>query len=307
MNTNAQSLEPKMESLADCMTEVEADVAVVTETWMQNRAVDSAAIDAAGEHGLSSFVLNRQVMAANGRQYGGVAVFGRSASTKFSVVEVGNPDNFEVLCVAGKVNQIKEKVVIIAVYIPPNYPRVKAEACLDYIADVVSEAKRKFESPIITVAGDWNQWDVKRVIDEHPDLQEVEHRPTRGDRKIDKFLVNFHRSVIQSDVLPPLDDGHGRVSDHCVAYFKARFTVEVDKKVSYRYRHYTEEGANNFQSWVSNHSFNEVYACDDVNAQLGAFLTTLESKMDVFFPFKTTVRRERDPPWINPHVKALIK
>ena len=29
--------------------------------------------------------------------------------------------------------------------------------------------------------------------------------------------------------------------------------------------------------------------------------------MDNFFPFKTTVRREKDPPWINPHVKALIR
>ena len=29
--------------------------------------------------------------------------------------------------------------------------------------------------------------------------------------------------------------------------------------------------------------------------------------MNEFFPYKTTVRRERDPPWINPHVRALIK
>ena len=29
--------------------------------------------------------------------------------------------------------------------------------------------------------------------------------------------------------------------------------------------------------------------------------------MDLFFPYKTTVRREKDPPWINPHVRALIR
>ena len=55
------------------------------------------------------------------------------------------------------------------------------------------------------------------------------------------------------------------------------------------------------------HSFDEVYAWADVNTQLEAFLTTLERKMVDFFPFKTTVRREKDPPWINPHVKALIR
>ena len=51
---------------------------------------------------------------------GGVAIFGRSASTKFSPVNLQNRENFEVLCVAGKVTNIKEKVVVIEVYIPPN-------------------------------------------------------------------------------------------------------------------------------------------------------------------------------------------
>ena len=297
-----------MESLADCMSELEADVAVVSETWMQNRAASDSAIDAAGQYGIDSFLLNRQVVSANGRQYGGVAVFARSSSTKFSTMEMENPENFEVLCVAGKVSKIKEKVVVVAIYIPPNYTKVKADSCLDYIADVISEAKRKYDSPLITVAGDWNQWSVRRVLDEHPDLCEVVHGPTRGDKKIDKFLVNFSRSIVESDVLPPLDDGYGRVSDHSVAFFKAKFRVLADKKVSYTYRHYTEEGARNFQNWISQHPFHEVYAAaGDVNDQLGSFLSTLESKMTEFFPYKTTVRREKDPPWINPHVRALIR
>ena len=289
------------------MSEIEADVAVVSETWIQDEAVEGTLIDAAGKHGLDSFLLNRQTVAANGRQYGGVAVFSRSASTRFTKVEVNNPDSFEVLCVAGKVNKIREKVVVIAVYIPPNYTRVKAEACLDYISDVVAEAKRKFESPFITVSGDWNQWDIARVVDDHPDLSEVEHGPTRGDRKIDRSLVNFNRSIVSSDVLPPLDDGLGRVSDHSIPYFRAKFKVLPDKKVSYRYRHFTDEGARKFQDWISGHNFIGVYSAEGVNGKLEAFLAALENKMDAFFPFKTTVRREKDPPWINPHVRALIR
>ena len=296
-----------MESLADCMTELEADISIVTETWLQDRATEGTVIDVAGEHGLNSFMLNRSVIAANGRQYGGVGIFSRSSSTKLSTVEIANPNSFEVLCIAGKVNRVREKVVVVAVYIPPNYTKVKADECLDYIADVVSEVKRRYDSPIITVAGDWNQWNVRRILDEHPDLVEVEHGPTRAERKIDKFLVNFGRSIVESDVLPPLDDGFGRRSDHCVAFFKAKFEVEIDKKVSYRYRHFTDDGARQFQSWIATHDFNEVYSQTDVNLQLGAFLASLEKKMDAFFPFKTTTRREKDPPWINPHVKTLIK
>ena len=265
-------------------------MAIVTETWLQDQAVENTVIDVAGEHGLDAFFLNRQVTAANGRQYGGVAILGRSTSTKFSTLGFPNPDNFEVLAVAGKVNKIKEKAVVIGVYIPPNYPRVKAEACLDYISDVIAETKRKFESPLITVAGDWNQWNVDRILDDHPDLVEVEHGPTRAGNKIDKFLINFSRSVVESDVLPPLDDGLGRQSDHGLAFFKAKFDVPPVKKVSYRYRHFTDQGAGKFQEWISNHNFERVFAASNVNDKLESFLGDLHSRMDEFFPYKTTVR-----------------
>ena len=68
LNTNARSLAPKMESLANCMEEIEADVAVVTETWLQDREVEATLIDLAGEHSLDSFLRNRQEEANNGRQ-----------------------------------------------------------------------------------------------------------------------------------------------------------------------------------------------------------------------------------------------
>ena len=289
------------------MSELEADVAVVTETWLQDRAVEGTVIDTAGEHGLDAFFLNRQGTAANGRQYGGVGILSRATSTKLVPLELPNPDDFEVLAVAGKVNKIKEKAVVVAVYIPPNYPRVKAEACLDYISDVIAETKRKFESPLITVAGDWNQWDVGRVLADHPDLVEVEHGPTRAGNKVDKFLVNFSRSIVESDVLPPLDDGLGRQSDHGLAFFKAKYDVLPTKRVSYRYRHFTDQGASKFQNWVSTHNFDRVFTASNVNEKLGVFLEELHGKMEELFPYKTTVRRESDPPWINPHVRALIR
>ena len=123
----------------------------------------------------------------------------------------------------------------------------------------------------------------------------MEHGPTGGKRKIDKFLVNFARSIVESDILPPLDDGMGRTSDHRIAFYRSEFTITPIKKVTYRYRHFTDEGALRFRTWVSNHDFSEVYEQADVNLQLAAFLASLEKKMDEFFPYKTTTRRETDP------------
>ena len=154
---NARSLGPKLESLSDCISELEADVAIVTETWLQDGQLANTIIDSARNFGLDVFARNRQDQAANGRQYGGVAIFTRSGSSNFREITVDNPEGFEVLCVSGKISKIKEKVVVIAVYIPTNYPRSRADMCLDYISDVIAEAKRRVDSPLIVVGGDWNQ------------------------------------------------------------------------------------------------------------------------------------------------------
>ena len=209
LNANARSLAPKMESLADCMYEIEASVAIVTETWLQDNNTDGTAVDVAGEHGLDVYALNRHGAASNGRQYGGVAVFARAASTSFKRLDMPNHESYEVMCVTGRMSKLKEKVAVIAVYIPPGYTRMRADCCVEYVSDMVAEVKRRLESPIIIVGGDWNQWDLQPILNDHPDMAEVDHGPTRGNRKIDRFLVNFPRSVVESDVLPPLDDGLG--------------------------------------------------------------------------------------------------
>ena len=59
--------------------------------------------------------------------------------------------------------------------------------------------------------------------------------------------------------------------------------------------------------WIAAHSFQSVYAKQDVNEQLEAFLGDVMGKMAELFPTKTTTRRVNDPPWINPHVRALIR
>ena len=289
------------------MDELDAHLAVVTETWLQDRNINDTTIDLAGQHGLNLITLNRQNIAANGRQYGGVAILTRSSTTSSKRLEIPNPENFEVLCSTLKIKGIGEKIVTVAVYIPPNYPRHRADACLDYVADVISEAKRQFVSPLIIVAGDWNQWPVAHVLQEHPDLTEVEHGPTRGDRKIDKFLVNFGRSVIESDTLPPLDDGLGRASDHRIAYFKSVVRKQPVVKTTYSYRHYTPEGAAKFKTWLSNCDFTDIISETDANKQVESFLGTLNSAMDACFTTKTTTRSESDPPWINSQVRSLVK
>ena len=43
---------------------------------------------------------------------------------------------------------------------------------------------------MIIVAGDFNQWDIKAVLDDYVDIVEIDVGNTRGSRSIDRVFVN---------------------------------------------------------------------------------------------------------------------
>ena len=202
---------------------------------------------------------------------------------------------------------IKEKVFVIAAYLPPNLALLRARACLEYISDCIAEAKRVYEDCLIIVAGDFNQWPAEEMVEAHPEFKEVVHGPTRGNRSIDRTFCNFSRSVTESSTLNPLEDEFGRKSDHRIAFMSAKFTSEPDKTVRYSYRFMSDEGTRGFLDWVARASWDSVYTAESTTDKAMALQTQLDGAMDEFFPIKTTVRREKDPPWINHQIRTLIK
>lgn len=124
INTNARSLGPKIESLFDCIHEKGVDIACITETWYQsNRLVDEEIKEYADRFSLGAIVRNRGNVAANGRQYGGVALFFRKLTSSFAEFALDNPDNHEVLAALGRVKGIKGNFFCIVAYAPPQpYP-----------------------------------------------------------------------------------------------------------------------------------------------------------------------------------------
>ena len=181
------------------MDEKEITISCLTETWLQsNTSLESKLNDLADEHCIDIIIRNRQDYARNGRQYGGVALTFRRSKCSFKEFELVNPDNYEVLAAVGKVHGIKEKVFVIATYLPPNLALTRARACLEYLSDCIAEAKRVYEDCLIIVAGDFNQWPAEEIVEAHPEFKEVVHGPTRGNRSIDRTFCNFSRSVTES-------------------------------------------------------------------------------------------------------------
>ena len=158
INTNTRSLFPKIESMIDCMSETDARIAVITETWLRDgERLDQDAEDLSAGAGLGMLARNRSTPAANGVTYGGVAVFWQEAHCGLKETKISNPDNFEILACAGNLKGHKRKMCVLACYLPPNYTRARADKALDTITDAVVDLKRRFTDPYLVVTGDFNQ------------------------------------------------------------------------------------------------------------------------------------------------------
>ena len=308
INANARSLMPKLDSLGDCFHEKKLDFATLTETWFsESDRLDGVVADLKDQYGLGILVRNRAAIATNGRKYGGVALVYRLRTSNFKEFTLHNPDNHEVLACVGKIHGIKGKVFVISCYAPPNLTSLNASKMIEFVSDVVGEAKRRFEDCTLVISGDFNQWSIAELIADHVELREIAYGPTRGSKEIDRTLVNFSRSISESGTLPPLETEDGRASDHKIAWARAEFAPQDRKLITYSYRAYTEAGADAFVESISGQDWITVFDADSTDDKVAAFQSILELNMAKHFEWKTTVRRETDPPWINDKIRGFWK
>ena len=309
LNTNARSLAPKMTALTDRMEEMEAQIAVVTETWFQDgSALEERQQDLSLGHGLGMVCRNRRAN-ANGVSYGGVAVIWKESLGNFRTFAVKNEESFEVLSCVGTIKGHSRKIVIIACYIPPNYIKARGERAVAYVGDVITETKRRYRDPFIIIGGDFNQWKVEEAVVDFQDLREIGVGPTRGTREIDRFFCNFSRAIRASGTVGPLEtEDDEKRSDHKVAYFTCDLPRrEAFKWQKYSYRHFNYDSANQFRAWIIMHEWEEVLRAEGSNKKTEAYQRTVTEAVERFFPLKTTKRKSTDLPWINKEVLRMIK
>ena len=282
--------------MIDTITETDARIAVVTETWLRDSPeLEEDRTDLSAGAGLGMITRNRSDQAANGVTYGGVAVLWQEGQCNLRIQKFKNPDDFEVLTCAGTIKGHSRKVCVVACYLPPNYARARAQAALDYIADTVTELKRKFTDPFLIVAGDFNQWKIDEALLDFPDMKEMEVGNTRKDKKIDRIFVNFSRSVVKSGTLDPLESEDGLVSDHRTAFCTA--ALERSRPFtwqSYTYRHYNDQSVKAFKDWITLHDWSEVYNGTGSNDMTEKYQATVTWALDSFFPLKKTRKKSTD-------------
>ena len=193
----------QIQSLLDCFTELNTDIAILTETWLTSGpTLDEDIEDLRLGAGIGLLVRNRDP-GSRGFSHGGVALAFREALCGFRPIGIHNPQQYEVLAAMGSVPGHARKIIVLACYMPPGDAAARGNACIDFVQDLIIQMKRKYSDPYIIVSGDFNQWRIEEAMADFQDMTEVDVGPTRAGRRIDRTFVNFHGDVQEAGTVPP--------------------------------------------------------------------------------------------------------
>ena len=313
LNTNARSLAPKMNSFVDCFNETDCKLAIITETWFGSSSDHAQDMDDVHLSTGIAWITRNRPPVASGVCYGGLAIAFRSSAVTLKEYSCPNPDAHEVLVAVGNVAGQSRKLIVIAAYLPPGDAVPRGRAGLQFIGDMVMEVKRKYSEPLIVVAGDFNQWDIKTALDDYIDIKEVNVGNTRGSRAIDRIFLNFHDALVDKGTLPPLQTeiipGEPiRESDHLTVFAKTRLEkLRTFEWLSYNYLYYNEDSVEEFKAWVVGHDWGEVLNAQSSNAKASNYQAVVTKALEQIFPTKTTRRKSTDLPWINGGIRKKIE
>ena len=176
MLTNIQSLKSKVDELNLIITAKNVDIVCLTETWLSSEIEDDLV-------NVSGYTLTRNDRLR--RKGGGTALY------------IRKDINFVVRNIVGCMPPEIEgtfvdfpgfNMAILCLYMPPRLNSAtqnEAKICID---DIIDNHAKDFPSRKMMVLGDFNDFDVTRISDDH-NFTDVVDKPTRGNNFLDHILI----------------------------------------------------------------------------------------------------------------------
>ena len=137
---------------------------IVTETWMKSNHTTIKEELLMG-HGIGMISFNRP----GTMRGGGVAIAYNTEVAKFEENKF-HKFGLEIVSAVGRINGEPRVLVTYGLYLPPNLKKDRADRACELVNENISELKSKFESPVIILGGDFNQFDIKKCFEDHPDI-----------------------------------------------------------------------------------------------------------------------------------------
>ena len=307
MLTNARSLSPKIRSLHTMFEEHELDVALITESWLKDGSVlNRDVIDLEFGTNLKIIYKNRPLRRVTSRVVGGgVSII--YDKTRCSLRErkiVGN--KFELVAAVGKIGKIARPVAFFCAYLEPRMKKAEVDALNELVCHQILELKAA-KDHLIFLGGDLNKKNLSDAVRDFPDIQQINHDPTRGNSCLD--IVFSNSSHATPSTWPPLETPDGVKSDHLCVLLKCREQQpQTYKWIKKKVRKQTDKACAKFVEEVKSLDWMATFGDDDdPDSLVEKYERTLGGIVDRLFPWVTVKQRSNEAPWVTQGMRRLGK
>ena len=142
---NARSLEPKMKSLKKCLCECNADICLITETWLQDiERIKNVLEDYQQKHDWK-FLRKDRVTGGSG---GGIAIGFNTKKIEMSKAKIP-PNKHEIYAAIGRRRGQRRKIAVLVVYIPPSYNAERTRSLYRATNDALMAIQNKYANILL--------------------------------------------------------------------------------------------------------------------------------------------------------------
>ena len=306
--TNARSLAPKIQSLADCFEELDLGLALITESWLRDgKKLSEYKDDLEMGEEIELIHRNRQDRKGKKRVGGGVVIAFNKIRMRLTERRIRRGKT-EIVAAQGKIPGLSRKIFVLCAYIPPKTRSAQAEEFMNNIHDAIEQAKQDLNDPLIIVGGDFNRFNHDRAVGDFPDLVLIPTGPTRGDEALDLVWTNFDQDRGLTEVRNPLTTEDGRSSDHSIIHVKnAIRNSDRFKWIRIKTRQRNKKNDEKFNDWIKAQDWNDVTSHDSPDDMAEALVELLNRGMNLAFPITSKKIRSTDDPWITNKIRGKIE
>ena len=290
---NAQSLVPKLNELCVITCVIRPSIIIICETWLTEYVTDN-------QVSLPNYSSLFRRDRCDGRQGGGVAIFVHDSTFSKRHDPINSPDfPAENLWITLP----SVKLLIIALYIPPNLKTQALEYINDELIEHIEDTLDRFPHLKVIISGDLNNFSTKEIEDTF-NLVQVISTPTRGDALLDKVLIDESLVTAYKNVVvgPNLGNSdHRSVLIRPTACSKAPMTYKVKNVYDFRLSH-----LDNFRLYLRTYPWHTFFSSyRSVEEKCEQFYKVIQEALTII-PRTQVVMTQKDKPWITPLIKLLI-
>ena len=306
---NMRSIWSKLSSLAEDMSEREADFSILSEVWecKENMEHQKLIEEVFEMKGMEYFSTARP----GSKRGGGAAITAKSDKFNITKLNIDIPKPLEVVwgmlrpkVPTGSVS----KLILCSFYSPPNSKR--KGALVDHIANTFNKLKVMHPKANFIIAGDKNDLRENEIVSICPSFKQIVLKPTRKSKTLTIVVTDLHRFFHEPVVIPPVPVDNGATgvpSDHLgvlvlpVNQFSQKKTTQKTISV----RPIKESALQSFGQQIVLDDWTFLNPGMSPTSLVEAFQEHCSNLVEKHFPLKTVNVSSHDLPYFNERLRKL--